>query len=195
MYSAISWIPFFIPRLDGSLFFTLHLLCVFLLFAVLIVSGIVTLATTVICIICKRPVPMLCKVIAAGIAGFAAFLVIHIGVIMHVPKPLPEEAFQMSFSSEVWLSESSSYPEEGQKISARQKMLGSVIKDILPGKSRQEIEICLGPSFETAHFGGSKYDLIYPLGWDRGIFPIDHEWLLIWLDEQGIFERYEITAD
>lgn len=195
LFSAIMWIPVFIPRLEGETIFVLHGFCVVLLFIGLIVLGVIALLTTIVCFIRKRRVPMFCKAVAASIVGFIAFLMISIGVISKLPRPLPTGSYQMSFSSAVWLSETSSRPAEGEKISARQKMLGSVIENFLPGKSRKEIEASLGASFETTHFGGAKYDLIYPLGWERGIFAIDSEWLLIWLDEQGMFKSYQITTD
>lgn len=195
LYSALLWIPIFIPQLERNLFFMIHLFSVILLFLGLLFLGSVTLLTSIVFLIRRRPVPVFCKVCASAAAGFTVFMGIHIGVIDHLPKPLPEGSRRMAFSSEVWLSESSSMATDSDRLSIRQKMLGSVVSAVLPGKSRGEIETCLGPSFETSHFGGAnKYDMIYPLGWDRG-YGIDSEWLLIWLDDRGVFKRYQIMTD
>lgn len=75
-------------------------------------------------------------------------------------------------------------------------MLKEVIEKILPGKSRQEIESALGPSIEISYFRELDKDLIYYLGPERdGLFNIDSEWLLIWMDEDGNFRRYMIVND
>lgn len=75
-------------------------------------------------------------------------------------------------------------------------MLKEVIEKILPGKSRQDIENALGPSLETPYFSSLDKDLIYYLGPERdGLFNIDSEWLLIWIDEEGNFKRYMIAND
>ena len=74
-------------------------------------------------------------------------------------------------------------------------MLGAVVAK-LPQKSRAQIEQTLGPSLETAYFMSTGRDIIYILGPERdSIFGLDSEWLLIWLDENEVFERYEIARD
>ena len=75
-------------------------------------------------------------------------------------------------------------------------MLKDVVEKILPGKNRQEIERVLGPSLETDYFRSPDRDLIYYLGPERdGLFNIDSEWLLIWLDEDDKFKQYIIAND
>ena len=75
-------------------------------------------------------------------------------------------------------------------------MLKDVVEKILPGKNKQEIESALGPSLETGYFRSLDKDLIYYLGPERdGLFNIDSEWLLIWVDENDKFERYMIAND
>ena len=75
-------------------------------------------------------------------------------------------------------------------------MLKDVIERILPGKSIQEIESALGPSLDTRYFSSFDKDLIYYLGPERdGLINIDSEWLLIWINEEGKFDRYMITND
>jgi len=78
----------------------------------------------------------------------------------------------------------------------RQKMLADVVKSVLPGRTRVELEQILGPSLETSYFKSSGRDLIYVLGPQRdSYFVIDSEWLLIWLDKDGRIERYAIAND
>ena len=97
------------------------------------------------------------------------------------------------FSSEIWRD-----PNSAQYVSydltLRQRMLDDVVENILPGSTQSEIEILLGESMNTGYFSGNERDLIYVLGAERG-FGVDSEWLLIWFDETGNFERYEITTD
>ena len=75
-------------------------------------------------------------------------------------------------------------------------MLKDVVENILPGKNKAEIEKLLGQSLKTNYFRSVDKDLIYYLGPQRDSFlNIDSEWLLIWLDEKGVFERYKIAND
>lgn len=77
--------------------------------------------------------------------------------------------------------------------SARNKMLRHLVVGVLPGKSRDEVVALLGPSPETPYFAGVDKDLIYPLGPREGFFGNESEWLLIWFDDEGRFERYEVN--
>lgn len=97
------------------------------------------------------------------------------------------------FSSEIWQDpKSTRYVSD--ELSTRQKMLDDVVENILPGSTQLEIEALLGPSTNTGYFAQSEPDLIYILGPERG-FGVDYEWLLIWVDDSGDFERYEIVTD
>ena len=81
-------------------------------------------------------------------------------------------------------------------ITPRQKMLGSVVERLVLGLSRTEIEEMIGPSLDTPYFETLGRDLIYILGPQRDSYiRLDSEWLLIWLDESGRFERYGIHND
>lgn len=53
----------------------------------------------------------------------------------------------------------------------------------LQGMTRSQITALLGPPTPTDKWTGT--DMIYVLGNDGSIFPIDNEWLLIKLDPQG----------
>jgi len=74
-------------------------------------------------------------------------------------------------------------------------MVDDVMRNVLPGKNRQQIEDALGPSLSTQYFGSGGRDLIYVLGRERGWFGIDSEWLLIWLDAKGVFSRAKLATD
>jgi hypothetical protein len=81
-------------------------------------------------------------------------------------------------------------------ITPRQKMLRDVVENLLPGKTRREIEALLGPSSATWYFEDTGRDLIYMTGPERDTpFSIDSEWLLIWLDQNDRFERFAVHRD
>jgi hypothetical protein len=108
---------------------------------------------------------------------------------------LPEGSMLMRFASVVWRQETSIESDAGG-ISVRQKMLGDLVENVLPGRSRAYIESILGPSLDTSYFRHTGRDLMYVLGPERNsYFAIDEEWLLIWLDARGRFERYAIVTD
>ena len=108
---------------------------------------------------------------------------------------LPSGSHLQRFDSVQWKHDAASRSAGGD-ISVRQKMLGDLVKKVLPGRDRRELEEMLGPSLETAYFADTGRDLIYVLGREReSMFAIDSEWLLIWLDGSGRFQRYEIRTD
>jgi hypothetical protein len=112
-----------------------------------------------------------------------------------LPRVLPTGSDRMSFDSKQWQDEHSTDYFKGD-IAPRQKMLADVVRNVLPGKTREEIEAALGPSLNTPYFQSSRRDMIYVLGFQRdSFFGIDSEWLLIWLDDTGHFERYKIATD
>ncbi len=75
-------------------------------------------------------------------------------------------------------------------------MLGSLVDRFGTSQDRADLKALLGSSLETPYFESTGRDLIYILGPQRdSFFAIDSEWLLIWLDDSGHFERYEIYTD
>jgi hypothetical protein len=75
-------------------------------------------------------------------------------------------------------------------------MLGDLVRNVLPGRTRAEIEALLGTTGPTGYFKELGWDLIYVTGPERSSpYSIDSEWLLIWLDSTGRFQRYEIRTD
>jgi hypothetical protein len=108
---------------------------------------------------------------------------------------LPTGSHSLAFDRSVWLDPTSAEFVKWD-ITPRQKMLAAVVNDVLPDRNREEVEILLGPSLETPYLRSTGRDLIYVLGPARdSFFTIDHEWLLVWLDASGRFERYAIYRD
>jgi len=107
---------------------------------------------------------------------------------------LPAGSGLSKFDAQIWSAKTSANY-VANDFTPRQKMLKDVVENIIPGKSRDEIERLLGQSLETGYFTASERDLIYILGPERSFISIDSEWLLIWLDNEGQFERYAIYTD
>lgn len=63
----------------------------------------------------------------------------------------------------------------------------------LRGMDRAEVVGLLGPPTPTDKWEGTE--MIYVLGPDGGLMAIDHEWLLIELDQEGRVSTYEVVSD
>src|SRR3989442_5413416 len=127
-------------------------------------------------------------------ASLASFT-LALGLARALPRPLPTGSHLERFDRAVWHDPRSADYVPGD-VTPRQKMLADVVKSVLPGRTRVELEEILGASLETPYFKSSGRDLIYVLGPQRdSYFTIDSEWLLIWLDKDGRFERYTIAND
>lgn len=195
LYFSILLVPKAYPALGGTKFFYLYFLTVLFL-APVIMGGVALwgLIGIVISLIQKKRIRTNYR--AAVIFAFAtacAFVSILI-LLKGLPSRLPSGSDMMKFDPEAWKSpESLVYVDN--EITIRQKMLKDVV-DILPGKTKDEIENLLGPSLETQYFQSNGRDMIYVLGRERDAFlGIDSEWLCIWLDANGKFLKYRITAD
>lgn len=130
------------------------------------------------------------RVALAGVSMLATFLAL--GAI--IPRALPSGSYDEPFNREAWLDPFSKPYIPGEATS-RQRMLADVIAR-LPHKSRSELEVMLGPSMDTPYFKSTGRDLIYVTGPQRdSLLAMDSEWLLIWLDEDGIYQRYAIATD
>jgi hypothetical protein len=126
--------------------------------------------------------------------GLGSFPVIF-GLARTLPRSLPTGSHQQRFDRTVWHDPGSAdfRPDD---ITPRQKMLADVTTTILPGRTRAELEVLLGPSLDTGYFKSTGRDLIYVLGPQRDSwFAIDSEWLLVWLDKDGRFQRYAVVND
>lgn len=127
---------------------------------------------------------------AVGLICFAASL----GLDRVISGGLPFGSHLQKFDPEIWQDPESRGFIRGD-ITPRQKMLGDVVANALQGRSRTELTALLGPSRGAGYFASSGRDMIYILGPARWFFSLDSEWLLIWLDESGRFERYQIAGD
>ena len=90
------------------------------------------------------------------------------------------------FNSEIWRDPKSS--RRSDDLTPRQRMLDDLVKNILPEKNKDEIELLLGKSEDSEN----KRYVIYMLGPDKSLFSLDGEYIIIWFDDSGNFERYEI---
>lgn len=120
--------------------------------------------------------------------GPAISSMIMIGFIMApvMPKFLPTGSHLKAFDSEQWIDENSTEMRDG--INERQKMLGDAVENILPGKSRNEIIRLLGLSSDDSN----QSTLLYYLGPARAdFFGVEDEWLEVYFDPAGKFEKYQ----
>jgi hypothetical protein len=63
----------------------------------------------------------------------------------------------------------------------------------LVGLSKAEVVALLGPPTDTTYF--SDWDLVYVLGMERGFFSIDHEWLVVRLNDRGRVSEARLVTD
>ena len=137
------------------------------------------------------------KITLVGVTLFLSTILIaplSLALLHALPKTLPSGSDKKAFNSDLWKLESSTDWNDG--ISIREQMLKDVVENILPEKTKEEIQNQLGASLETDYFRSYDKDLLYYLGPERdGLITIDSEWLLIWLDDSGKFERYKIVND
>lgn len=70
---------------------------------------------------------------------------------------------------------------------------GLVISGRLEGMTRTEVVALLGEPPDHGYF--RRFDLVYPLGAERGLFGIDSEWLAIRLDSAGIVSEERRVRD
>jgi hypothetical protein len=194
VYFAILLIPEVYPAFGmswGGFLYTLSSLFVVPAILLLVVWSI---GAVIVSRLRKRPIGRASRVIGhvafAAVLSFSGFLVASYFIFGSLPSGSHLSAFDRSR----WLDPMSAEYVKGD-ITPRQKMLAQVVAQ-LPGRNRQELEQMLGPSLETGYFQSSGRDLIYVTGPQRDSFvAIDSEWLLIWLDDMGTFERYAIVSD
>ena len=108
----------------------------------------------------------------------------------YMPSFLPSGSYQQPFNTELWIADDSTVVNEN--ITVRQKMVGDVVENILPGKSRNEVIRLLGLSSDDSH----QPTLNYYLGPLRGDFSEMHiEILKIHFNSSGHYEKYAIITD
>ena len=194
LYFGSFLVPKVVPGFGATPFLFSLTLSLMLVIPLLVLLALWGTAALVISRVRKRPIGPRSKtagrIALAGLSVFAAFMVLA----NVLPSLLPSGSYDRQFDREAWLDPESANYTSGD-ITPRQKMLAEVVKR-LPGLHRAEIEKMLGPTLETAYFQSTGRDLIYITGPERdSLFAIDSEWLLIWLDENGIYKRHDIVTD
>lgn len=193
-YFGLFLIPKVVPGFGANPFLFSLTLSLMLVIPVLVLLAFWGTSALVISRVQKRPIGPRSRtagqIALAGLSVFAAFMVLA----SVLPSLLPSGSYARHFDREAWLDPESANYTSGD-ITPRQKMLAEVVNR-LPGLHRAEIEKMLGPTLETAYFQSTGRDLIYVTGPERDSpFAIDSEWLLIWLDENGIYKRHDIVTD
>jgi outer membrane protein assembly factor BamE (lipoprotein component of BamABCDE complex) len=90
------------------------------------------------------------------------------------------------FDAERWKNADLTTRERVEMVDALQR------QHPLKGMTRSEIVRLLGEPTPTDKW--DEWDIIYVLG-PTDYMPIDHEWLVIELDERGRVSRYRVTSD
>ena len=185
LYFAIAILRHWIPSVGESALYFYYLFSMPVVLIVLLIMGVVAFFL-------RKPT-MRRRLLILSITGFIAFGAALLADWL-LQRGLPTGSFARRFDSARWKDPRSASYVKGD-ITPRQKMLGDVVNHVLPGRSRAEIDALLGPSLQTGYFVETHRDLIYMTGPERSFVSIDSEWLLIWLDDSGRFERYEIVTD
>ncbi len=144
-----------------------------------------------------RAFQRLCVAVAVtGFASFGSSLLLFQGLRAIFPAPLPSGSDTAEFNSKEWIEGDSVYSVDGD-ITPRQKMLGSLVDQLTPQMNRAEIEDLLGPPARPGFpYGAADCDLHYCMGRERdSSIPLDSEWLLIYLDDNGYYSHYRIYVD
>lgn len=194
IYFGVLLIPKIYPAFGGSSGAFLHVFSLMLVVPVVVVLVVWSAGAVLVSRLRRRPVGKASRVVGhvavTGVLCLGGYLLAS----SFIPGSLPSGSHLSAFDRSIWLAPTSAEYVKGD-ITPRQKMLAEVVTS-LPGSSRQELEQKLGPSLETGYFQSSGRDLIYVTGPQRDSFmAIDSEWLLIWLDDAGRFERYAIVND
>lgn len=121
-------------------------------------------------------------------------IVVTLAVAYHAIFGPPTMFRSIPFNQGLWLTEDKT-PRQRSEF-RRLKMADDLItKRTLYGLNRKQIIELLGkPALDNKQWDG-KYDLVYWLGPERGIFSIDSEWLAIRFNQQGKVDHYRLVRD
>lgn len=123
----------------------------------------------------------------ALMAGSAVLLTVVNGLLA---RGLPTGSFARRFDSQAWIQSPHYVPHD---ITPRQKMLGDMIRTVVRGGTRQQIEAQLGRPIPGRL---TEDDWTYETGPQRdSLFPFDNEWISIWFDESGRVKRWQVWSD
>jgi hypothetical protein len=135
--------------------------------------------------------------IRAGVVVLISFTAFHF-LRSWIPKGLPTGSLEDRFDAAVWNEPGAGGMPVPQKTTKRQRMLGDLVWNVLPGKSRDEIIALLGQPDSNAckFFHRSESDLVYPLGWQRDlVVNLDSEVLRVEFDEENRFTSFRVMHD
>ena len=121
------------------------------------------------------------------LAGLASVIVALAGGFAYATNYLP----QRLFDSAEWKAHPGSFDS-----TYRLSMVDSLLwLHDLKGMTREQVTALLGPP--PANGGGyfSEWDLVYPLGPERGLFSIDTEWLVIRVEPGKRVTEYKLVTD
>lgn len=160
-----------------------YALSLFFIFpALIIISGLYSL---ILWIMSKWRNKDLKSAIVIGPTISATILILYV-CSPYLPKFLPNGSHLQPFDSELWIADDSIVVREG--ITTRQTMLGDVVENVLPGKSRNGIIRLLGLSSDDSN----QPTLVFYLGpARRDSKGVQAEWLKIYLNPSGHFSKFE----
>lgn len=144
-YFGLSLVPRALPGLGGtglSFAYAVSLpIVVLLLLAVGVWGGVGLLRAWV---RGRAPWPRHGAYLSVGCVALASFT-LALGLARALPRPLPTGSDLQRFDRAVWQNPRSARYVPGD-VTPRQKMLADVVKSVLPGHTRAELEKVLGPS-------------------------------------------------
>src|SRR3989339_329927 len=198
-FMALFYIPLFARflhpiNLFSSILGFYYFISLIIVDALLTITGLIAIIIIVYKIVRKQVQNRIFLFLAASFLSMVFFSFQNVFIYKIILGELPIGSNLVKFDPNQWKEKSSLNAPGG--ISYRERMLKNLVRSVLPGKNRGEIVELLGPSLETNYFKDVDKDLIYFLGPERtSIFNIDSEWLLIWIDEDGKFKKYQIVND
>lgn len=182
LFFALGVAPYWWPGIGLGGFFLFYGLAVMLVLALLLIAGLVGAWYW------YRGAASGRRTVLVAVAGFLMFGVAIVSAdLLH--RDLPFGSFVRDFDRAAWSEPGSASYVKGD-ITPRQKMLGDIVYDILPTRTRAEVEQILGGSNDPGAEAGT---LVYILGPDRSGFTIDFEYLVVRFDERGRFAGYDLT--
>lgn len=93
--------------------------------------------------------------------------------------------YKSNFSEETWFN----------NHTERVYMIDDLLNDYeLKGKTKDEVIKLLGTPTETEYFK-DDHNIVYYLGYERGLVSIDSEWLVIDFDDNEKVKKYEVLTD
>ena len=114
-----------------------------------------------------------------GIMVVASIMPLCCGILLGINE------YNSRFNMDRWLNDESS----------RVHMVDNLLEEYdLVKMTMDEVTVLLGTATETNYFK-EKDNIVYYLGDERGLIPIDSEWLMLEFDENEKVRSYEIKSD